>query len=509
MRGRRKDRVVTEGAVGDSGAGQEPRAPRASGSLLSGTAIMLTSRLVVAALGWVGSIIIVRELSRTAYGSFAFIFSLLGLLGLIADFETSRVVLTEMGRGGDLASLAGRFLVFRVSLGLVTYLLAIGIVLVGPYSRQEVAGVAIGGLSLLIASGLWALISVCQARLWLRVVAVALVVGQVVQLALIVALHVTGTGSMLRYVVPYVVSDAVSLIVLAIALHRALRFRPRVDVPSWRRWLREAAPLAVGSALGSLYFKIDSVMLTLLLHGARARVSVGTYQVGYKFSDLLSWVAPGLIATSLPLLARVWPREPEEFRRVFRQSLVLVVVIGTLATTVFAALASDVIPLLYTDKYAAAVGPARWLVAGQALNFATQLCYVAIVATGRSRVYPRVTLAGLAVNVGINVIVIPMHREMGAAVATVVTEVIVLALLTAALRGLPIRPMPWRSLLVTAIGAVVTVAAIVLLSPHIGWLLAGAVGVAADLAVLHVLRVDGRGGLLALARNSRIATHAD
>lgn len=488
------------------GRGTGARTPRAAQSLLSGAGVMLASRLVVAALGWLGTVLIIHDLSRADYGSFAFVFSLLGLLGLVADFETSRVVLTEMGRGGDLTSLAGRFLVFRVALGTVTYVLALAIVVLGPYSHQEVLGVAIGGLSLLIASGLWSLISVCQARLWLRAVAAALVIGQVVQLAAIVALYTTHEGTMLRFVVPFVLNDAVALVCLVVALHRVLPFRPLVDVGSWRRWLREAAPLAIGSALGTLYFKIDSVMLTLLLHGSTARIAVGTYQVGYKFSDLLAFVAPALIATTLPLLSRAWPDDRDEFHRVWRQSFVLVVVIGAIATTVFAALAGHVLPLLFGHKYAASAGPARWLVAGQALNFATQLCYVSLVATGRTRVYPWVTFAGLAANVGLNMVLIPAHHERGAAVATVVTELVVLALLARSMRGLPLRPFPWRPVVVTAFGAAVAAGVIIVLRSTVGWPFAGGAGVVAFAVAIHVLRVDGPGGIAALWHKSRIET---
>ena len=380
------------------------------------------------------------------------------------------------------------------------------IVVVGPYSGREIAGVAIGGLSLVVASGYWALISVCQARLWLRAVAYALIAGQVVQTAMIVVLHTTGTGTMLRYVVPFVVNDAVALVFLAVAVRRVMPLRPRVDVASWRRWMREAAPLAIGSAIGTLYFKIDSVMLTLLLHGSEARVAVGTYQVGYKFSDLLAFVAPALIAVILPLLSGAYPSRPDEFRRIWRQSLVLVLVIGAFATIMFAALAVHVIPLLYTAKYASATAPARWLVAGQALNFATQLCYVTLVAAGRSRVHPWVTLVGLVVNVGTNVVLIPHHQEMGAAVATIITEVVVLALLAWALIGLPVRPLPVREIAVTALGVAATALAIGVLAGPIGWPLAGVVGAVRHVAVLHVARVDGPGGLRALLHNSRIAT---
>lgn len=478
--------------------------PRAAGSLASGAGTMLASRLVASTLSWIGTLIVIRSLSKAEYGSFTFVFALLGLLGLLADFETSRVVLTEMGRGGDVQALAGRFLVFRIALGTLGYALSMTIVVLGPYKPVEVAGVAIGGLSFFVASALWALISVCQARLWLRVVAVAIVAGQVVQLALIVALRTTGTGTLLRYVWPFVVSDLVSLIVVALALRRAVPLRPRVDTTAWRRWVKQAAPLAIGSALGTLYFKLDSIMLTLLLDGNVARRALATYQVGYKFSDLLAFVAPALIASTLPLLSSAWPARPDEYRRLFRQSLVLVVVIGALATAAFAALASHVIPLLFTDGYASASGPARWLVAGQALNFATQLCYVGLVAAGRARVYPFVTLTGLLVNVALNVALVPAHREMGAAVATVLTEVVVLALLVRALRGLPLHPLPGRAFAVAGVAAIAAAATMVGVTRLVAWPVGALAGVAVYVLLLHALQVDGAGGLKALVENSRI-----
>ena len=278
-----------------------------------------------AALSWTGTLIVARQLGTLDYGSFAFVFNLLGLLGLLADFETTRVVMAELGRGGDeaLSHVAGRFIVFRVALGTVTYVLALVIVLVGPYSHSEVIGVAIGGLSFFVASASWSLISICQAKQWLRTVAVALVAGGVVQFVCILGIHFSGHATMVRYIVPYVLSDAVVLVWIAVALRGTVSLRPRLDVAAWRRWFVDATPLAIGSALGTLYFRIDGVMITLVLHGDASRVALALYQTGYKFSDLLAFLAPALIAASLPLFAAAWPDDHERFRRIFRQTFVM------------------------------------------------------------------------------------------------------------------------------------------------------------------------------------------
>ncbi len=452
--------------------------------------------------------LIAHELGPQQFGSFSFIFNLLGLLGLLADFETTRVVMTELGRTGDenLSSIASRFIVFRLALGLVTYGLALLIVWIGPYSNVEVQGVAIGGLSLIIASALWSLISVCQAKQWLRVVAGSLVVGQVAQFAVIIAIFTGHRGSLLRYVAPFVLSDIVALICIGTVVGRSLRIRPRIHLSSWRHWFVEAAPLAVGSALATLYFRIDSLMLTLVLHGSESRVAVGLYQIGYKFSDLLAFVAPALIAAMLPVLARAWPKDPVAFHRTVRQGIVLVVIIAGFAVAEFAVFAGPVINHVLGSEFSAAQTSARWLVFGQALNFFTQIVYMCLITVHRRRMYPVITLCGLAINVGLNLMFIPRYTVNGAAAATIFTEVVVLVLLIAQVMDLPLRPLPTRSAIIALVSAGMSAAVGAALLLVVWWWLAILGSVVAYPACLHFLRVDGPGGLRALWERSHFAT---
>ena len=104
--------------------------PKAATSLLSGTGVLFAGRLVVAAMGWVG-----HDPHRPAplgpdrFGAFSFIFNLLGLLGLLADFQTSRIVVREViDAGDDLDHVVGSFVTFRVALGAVTYAVAVAFV---------------------------------------------------------------------------------------------------------------------------------------------------------------------------------------------------------------------------------------------------------------------------------------------------------------------------------------------------------------------------------------------
>lgn len=60
------------------------------------TAIMLGSRIAVAAMGWTGSVLIARSISPDEFGKFSLIFGLLGLLSVVTDLGVGRVVLAKL-----------------------------------------------------------------------------------------------------------------------------------------------------------------------------------------------------------------------------------------------------------------------------------------------------------------------------------------------------------------------------------------------------------------------------
>ena len=480
--------------------------PKTSTSLLSGTSVLLASRLVVGLLGWAGTLLIARRLSDVSFGAFAFIFNLLGLLGLLADFQTSRIVVREVIEAGDdLDSVVGSFVTFRVALGAVTYAIAVAFVVLGNYPTVVVQGTLIGGLSFFVGSATWALVTVSQARLWLRTIAISMVVAQAVQLAAIVALFVSHSGSLLRFVVPFVVYDVVTLVWMVIAVRRVVRVRPRVDASRWWRWLKEAAPLAVGSTLGTIYFRIDGVMLSKLGEGDQSKrlTAVGLYQIGYKFSDLLAFMAPALLGAVLPLLIRAFPDRGAEFRKTFRQAFVIFFAFSVFATITFAVLCRPVIHTLFQPRYAGSVRPARLLIVGQSINLFTQLAFVSLVASGRRRIYPIATLCGVIANVSLNLVLIPRYSATGAGIATIITEVLVLAILGYAVRDLPIRPLPWRPIVVVALSGAFLAGALLALQPFVPWPVALIAALAIYPGLLHVLRIDGPGGLIAFVRATR------
>ncbi|HEY3725264.1 MAG TPA: flippase [Acidimicrobiia bacterium] len=478
------------------------RTPRQSGTILGGAGVLVVGRNVVAALGWLGTVIIVRQLSQQEWGQYSLIVSLLGIIGFIADLRLSRIVLRDvMGAGHEIAGeVVGSYVGLRLVIGLVSYLIALAWVLLGSYSRDVVLGTAVMGLNLVILSAAFGVTLLFEARLWLRDVAFGNALGQLVQFATTVAIAFAGVASILWFSWATVINSIVVVAWLAFVAHRTTRLRFRLQWSQWWLWMREAAPLALGSALDTIYFRIDVVMLAAL----STYTAVGTYSVGYKFSDLLGAVPLAVITPALTLMVAAWPHDVPAFRRTFRHSLIILTVGSLGACAGFLVFAGPLVSALYTERYAHAANSARLLVVGQGLHFFTLLAFTTLVAVGRNKLYPIAMLVGVVVNVALNLILIPRYSYIGSGWATVVTEVLVLIVLTIGVLRIPgVRPLPWVPIAKCAVAA--TTAGLVgwALLGRIPWPVAGLVTGLVYLGVVHVIRVDGPGGLRVLAGEGR------
>jgi O-antigen/teichoic acid export membrane protein len=139
---------------------------------------------------------------------------------------------------------------------------------------------------------------------------------------------------------------------------------------------------------------------------------------------------------------------------------------------------------------------------GQLLNFYTLISFFTLAAVQRHRVYPMATLVGVVVNVGLNLVLIPRYSYTGAGIATVITEVVVLVLLIRPVLRVPgVRPIPWMPFGKSCVAGAVMATVVLGLRSLLPWPAAAVLGAVVYIGALHVIRIDGRGGLRSLAES--------
>lgn len=190
----------------------------------------------------------------------------------------------------------------------------------------------------------------------------------------------------------------------------------------WRRLLAFGLPL-VPSALGLWALSyLDGWLLRV-----RADLdAVGVYSFG---SEVCLPIAVLLMAIHLawPSFAFARARKeggPADVAKVFRH-LFLVLTFGGLAIAV---LRREALFLLGADAFERSVDVIPWLAGATVLYAASQAFGTGLQVAGDTRRLPWLVFAAALLNAGLNYVLIPTYRELGAAVTTVATNVVLSAL---------------------------------------------------------------------------------
>lgn len=209
--------------------------------------------------------------------------------------------------------------------------------------------------------------------------------------------------------------------------------------------LASGMPYFLWSVFSILYFRVDALMLGSM---AEERVT-GWYGGAYRFFDAVM-VVPALYRLAVyPVLARLMsdPQASGGLGSTLERSLRLIVVLSVpLAVTVWF-LAPEIIGFFMgIGEYAPSVPILRIFALAIPLMFADFILTSALLAAAdRQRAWAAVGLAAVALNVALNLALIPYTQQhmgnggLGAAVATLATELFIL--------GSAIRLMPagWLS----------------------------------------------------------------
>jgi O-antigen/teichoic acid export membrane protein len=464
--------------------------------MMANAGAVFTSRVIVAVLGWAGTILIIHQLTKNAWGEFSFVFSFLALISVLSNVVNSRVAIHGLLKD-DADRFAGSFVLLRGFLGLLTYCIALSFVVLGGYPSTVVQATAIGGLVIVLATPSVALDTVFQFHARMDRTAIAAVVGQVSQFVLTAVLALLGS-SLVVFTIPAVLCEIVAMLCKLHWLHHLQRIRYVLETSRWWSMLREAIPIAIGQSAAAAYYAVDSVMLSKM----DTFSAVGTYGIAYKFAGVVSFLPIAMSAAALTLLARAWPDNVDAFRHALRRAGTVLLLAAVLIMVMFGLFADQAIRVLYGDAYRAAANATKLVLAGEVLGFFTFLGVTTFAAISRNRLYAVAAIIGLVFNVGLNLVLIPEFSFRGSAWATLATELIVVTMIWVPLtRTVGSGPFSLRvgvmGSLAGACAAAIGFAA-TLVTP---WFVAALITVAAYVALLHVWQIPDRGGVLAAIRD--------
>jgi O-antigen/teichoic acid export membrane protein len=413
-----------------------------AGSIISGDdlsrpvarnlAMVFTGRAAALLLQFVAFAVAAAYLEPALLGIYTFAVALTALFRLLPAFSFDPIVTRDLAqRPGEEPTLVPNAAYLRLVLSAVAYLALAATLVLGGYDDLHTHAGLIAGLALPMVA-LDTFRNSLGVRLRLGWSSIADVLEGAITLAGAVLIATSG-GGVYAFLWLYVAAKAANGAVLAIAVARITDFDWKARTAGWPTLLKAAAPLALATVLIALYFRVDMVVLARLKPAA----DVGQYGAAYKFLDTLLLVPALVMSVLQPVIARSAVASDDRLRRRYHRSLQLMAVAGLGIAVLGAMTGPRALPARPGfEAYEGAGRALAVLSVAAALSFVGTVVQATLVATHRQRQLLYVAGAALAINIVLMVSLIPPYSYMGAAWATVLTEVAVLLFSLWAVRAL-------------------------------------------------------------------------
>lgn len=201
--------------------------------------------------------------------------------------------------------------------------------------------------------------------------------------------------------------------------------------------LRESWPLLVGGLAALLYMRMDQVMLNWLA-GARA---VGIYAAATRLSEI-GYVVPVLMGTSVMASLSLAGRDEERFAADMRRYFQVSAAVGYLLALGGIIWGPTFLRLLFGEEFGGAGAVARVHILSVIFVSMSVARGRVLVARGWVRFGMTTALVGGAVNILLNLVLIPVWGAMGCAIASVVAHA--MAGVGSTLLYPPTRELGWQ-----------------------------------------------------------------
>lgn len=189
--------------------------------------------------------------------------------------------------------------------------------------------------------------------------------------------------------------------------------------------VRKALPIGAIVLIWRFYAEIDTVMLSAMT----TNEEVGWYNASYKIFEGLGILAATLSTVMQPRLARLFYENVADFNKLQAQALKWVVFCAAMVSANGWLISEWLVPKLYGPLYNNSILSLNIMLLGVIFFYCFALLQSIAIAMDHHRIILYAAVAGLIFNLILNFILISWHGYVGAALATVIADFLVLVLL--------------------------------------------------------------------------------
>ncbi len=359
-----------------------------------------------------------RHLGQVGYGYFTTAIAFTQFFGVLADFGLQMAGTHFLSRAEiDKKKILGNLLALRIVSAIA--FLGAGILLIWlfPYPTIVKQAAFIAGFSFFFVAVQSVLISVFQKNMEMSRVAAAETIGRVVLFSA-VWLAVALNQGLLIIVGAVAVGSLTTCLILFSGAKKYYPLKPRFDLEIWKKIWEYTWPLAVSITFTLIYFRADTIILSIF-HPAE---TVGIYGATYKVLEILIQFPYLFLGLILPLLTKFFISNKKIFQLIFQKTFDF---LATLAIPMILAvwvLGEKIMIFVAGSEFAASGAILKILIIGAAIIYLKALFGYTIAACQLQKKMIKFYLLDAFISLGLYLLLIPLFSYWAAAGLTVLSE---------------------------------------------------------------------------------------
>lgn len=408
------------------------------------------SNIVISLLGqaitWISTILLTvaygRFLGDAGFGELYFAITFVSLIGFPIEFGFNQLLTRDVAQKPERAvRYLANTLALKFLLWLPFYGLLVGLSRVLGYAPGELQLVAICGVTLLSTSitNTFAGLHSAFGRTYFSTV--GSIFERVIDACAGILLLKLGAGVEVMALV-LMVGSLIDTIWQGVWCFAKIGFDLRIDRTLMIALFKSSIPFLLYGILGVIYYRIDTVMLSLMTNNT----VVGWYGAAYRLFDTLLFL-PSLVISAImyPIFSKLSVSSERQLRLAIEKTMNFVLFCAIPIATFIIIAAPQIIGFLYHNPdFTHSISTLQALAPGLVFLYANSVLGAILLSTHREKKVTILALIALIFNLTANFILIPRYAQFGAALTTSATE---LVLLLASLLLVPNTLLPGKSLL--------------------------------------------------------------
>jgi O-antigen/teichoic acid export membrane protein len=386
------------------------RVAKNTGIVIIGDSIFRLVSLVV-------TIYLARYLGTEGFGTYSFVFAYLAFFDVITDLGLRAILVRDMSRNPSKApELIGNAYIIRLILTPFAISLSIVIITLMSYPKDTTTYIYIAAFTLLFISFSEFYVSIFQANLKMGYNIIAKLAFKFLSAGLIIWI-IFSHGTLMQVIIALVFSEMVKTLISYSFSRKFVRPRFEIDFGLWKYLFKEALPLALSSVIWVIYYRIDVVMLSIMMGDAE----VGLYSAAYKLCEPFSLISYALLVSLFPLMSASFKTSEERLVKSYSLSFKYLLII-TLPIAIGVSILSDkFIFLIYGAEFSGSAVALKILIWGLVFSSGTSIFWNVLVSTGKQKLGTYITALSAFGNIALNFSLIPLMSYVGASIASLLT----------------------------------------------------------------------------------------